>query len=537
MVLNFAPELDEWDSMSVLDGCFRDKDGNPANSFNLSNGKMQFGCNITNVPQDETPTQMYEDLCDNPLYGCLGDVYGFLTYMSREMSVMFYGDGTTGQIISTTPLYANNRSVMRYNNVCLIYNMILTDNLQMAHDYIENGSLPQDAYLYPLDWENLPGWEQNPDPDNPSDDPDDVPDDNDPDDDTWDIDNDPPTPPHDTPFGLSNYNWYWLTAPEYEAFIRWFWHDIGDFHDFSDIIDKIKGLYNDVASAVMMVRYMPIQPAWVGGLGNQDTIKLGMIEKGGFVDTLSGNTPPVRNIGKIEISSRYNSFVDFAPYSQLSLFLPYHGFIDLDINIFNGNYLQVYAVYDVMSGTIQYFIYCEYKENHRQFIVNSVVAKMGIDIPITLQTKNDRDSAIFQNVSSTVGGLIGAGIGIASGNPIGIAMGATSGVQAMTSTNASAPLNVKGNIAETGALYAPNRCRIILRRPTIQASDTGNNKKSTWLKYVGRTACYGYTLGDKKMKGSGLTICENPRISFSKTTPLQSEIEEIYEILSKGVIL
>lgn len=540
MTLNFTPIIDEWGTMSTMDGAFRDKNGNPNDYFDLSQGKMQYGLNITNIPDYDVPAQIYEELCDNPLYGCIGDVYGYLTHLAIEMGTLFFGDGTTGGIISTTPLYSNNRSCQRFNNMCLIYNMVLTNNLSFAMDYIENGTLPQDAFLYPLDWENLPSWSQNPeDDDNPDDNPDDEPDDNNPDDDSWDIDNEIPEPPHFTPFGLSNYNWYWLSAPELESFIHWFWHDIGDFHDFSDIIDKIKGLYNDVASAVMMLRFMPVNPLWIGGLGTQDTIKLGMIEKGGFVNTLAGNTPSVRNLGAKEITPKYKSFIDYAPYSQLSLYLPYHGFIDLDINIFNNNKVRVYAVYDVLSGTIQYFIYCELSANER-FLVNSVVAKMGVDIPITLQTKNDRDSSIFQNVSSTVGGLIGAGVGIASGNPIGVALGVTSGVQAMTSSNSSAPLNVKGNVSETGAFYSPHKCRIVLRRPTIQASDKGDNKKGTWLKHVGRTACYGYYIGkdDKNtLKGTGFTQCENPRINFTNTIPLQSEIEEIYKLLEEGVIL
>jgi hypothetical protein len=35
----------------------------------------------------------------------------------------------------------------------------------------------------------------------------------------------------------------------------------------------------------------------------------------------------------------------------------------------------------------------------------------------------------------------------------------------------------------------------------------------------------------------GLTTCFQPRITFSSTVPLQSEIDEIYDYLEKGVIL
>lgn len=473
----------------------------------------------------------------DPLALISGNIYDYFRLVVNELYYLLPSEASSSAEIQQVHIPVG-ASVPSFNGICLPYNLVLTNDLQYAQAYVSDGVLPPDAYLYPLDWDNLPKYDTQVDPDNPSDDPPDDPDDNDPDDDSWDIDDDPPTPPANTSFTLSNYNWYWLTSYEYEQFINWFWHDIGDYNDFDDIIAKIKGLYNDVASAVLMVRYMPVNPTWLGGLGGQENIKVGMIEREGLVTTLSGNTPPLIHVGDKLISSRYKSFVDYSPYTQLSLYLPYHGFLDLDINIFMGNYVRVYATYDVISGTIQYFIYClQSGVNAKKFIVNTVIAKMAVDIPITLQTKNDRDSAVFQNVSSAVGGLIGAGAGIMSGNPMGVAIGVTQGVQSLTSTNASAPLNVKGTMGENGSLYAPNRCRIVLRRPTIQASDTGDNKKGTWLKHVGRTACYGYTLGSEKMTGSGLNICENPRITFKNTTPLQTEVDEIYDILSKGVIL
>jgi hypothetical protein len=319
------------------------------------------------------------------------------------------------------------------------------------------------------------------------------------------------------------------------AFINWFWNDIGQFNDFDDIIAKIKGLYNDLASAVIMIRYMPVNVAFLGGQGEQKPLKIGMIQKAnGSYDTLAMNRPPIVEIGSIDIARKYKSFLDLAPYSQLSLYLPYHGYIDLDINIFSGHKLIVYGVYDPLSGTLQYMIYRQ--RDGKRMLVNTVICKIAVDIPITLQTKNDRDSAIFQNVSNTVGGLIGAVGGVASGNPIGAMLGIGTGINAFNSSNASAPLNVKGTVGETGAMYAPHKCSIILRNPTIQGSDS-DNKKSTWLKHVGRATSHGYYLGSDDMKGSGLTVCTNPRITFENSTPLQSEVDEIYSYLEKGVIL
>lgn len=460
----------------------------------------------------------------NPLSVLSGNVYGYLNAILSS-----FVTSCPDTFTSAVPLQEFLRVVgvqCATVNMCTVpFNLILTKNKQFALEYLSSGALPPDAFLFPLDWENIPTYE-------PSDDqqPDDNPNDNKPSDNTRDVTPNPPITPSFTPANLSNYNWYWLTVPQYSAFINWFWNDVGDFSDFDDIIAKVTGLYNDLASAVLMCRFYPVDITRIGGIGSTSNIKVGMIEKQGAVDTISQATAPsAYPLGHIKIHSKYKSYLDLAPYSQLSLYLPFHGFVDLDIDIFNGHEVWIYAVYDYLTGTIQYLIYCD-----NQFLINTFVAKLAVDIPITLQTKNDRDSAVFQNVSSVVGGLIGAGAGLMSGNPIGMTLGVTQGVGAINSATSSAPMNVRGTVGETGALYSPPKCAIILRRPTIQASD-GDNSLATWKSRIGQLCGYGYKLSS--LKGAGLTICHTPIINFNKTVPLQSEIDEIYSLLEKGVIL
>lgn len=487
--------------------------------------KLQFGVGV-----DYYSIFMDERFIGNPLAILSGDLYQFLTDVNfdfRSYLPQRVPDDIFPHFVASSGI-----ECIDWNLSSIPFNIILTENEQFAKEYVDNGTLPPDAFLYPLDWNNLPQY--TPDSTPSADKPDDFPDDNDPDDDDRNFDPTPPETPSYTVNQLTNYNWYWLTVPEWSAFISWFWNDIGDYSDFDDIIAKVKGLYNDVASAVIMCRYYPVDISWIGGLGTQSNIKLGMIEKAGAVDTISQATAlHAVDIGYVHIGTKYKSFMDMSPYSQLSLYLPWHGFIDLDMNLFNGHDVYVKALYDYLSGTIQYYIYYD-----NELLVNTILCKMAMDIPITLQTKNDRDSAIFNNVSSTIGGLVGAGAGIISGNPIGMALGVTQGVGAFNSANASAPMRLMGNVGESGAYIGFQNCFVVVRRPTIQPSD-GNSATmkglSTWKKNVGMLCGYGYTLSD--LSGQGFTVCHSPRIDFTSTTPLQTEVDEIYDYLEKGVIL
>jgi hypothetical protein len=491
---------------------------------------------------------LYPEICiDNPINVCAGDLYNYGVSVNRDI---FY---SAPQSLNSEIVFDDNFHMLdgvgmsstllnNTNTTSYLFNIILTENKNFALKYLNTGELPPDAILYPLDWENLPEYDEGV----PSSDiPDDNDDDNTPEDDTRDIEPLPLETPTNTINQLTNYNWYWLSVPEWTNFLNWFWNDIGDFSDFDDIIAKVKGLYNDLASAVIMCRYYPVDYEWITRKRLEDVssenIKLGMIEKAGAVKIIDQEYPMIaHDIGNIHISQKYKSFMDLSPYSQLSLYLPFHGFIDLDINLFCGHDLYVKALYDYMSGTIQYYIYYDNK-----IPVNTVLCKMAMDIPITLQTKNDRDSAIFNNVSSTIGGLVGAGVGIASGNPIGMVMGVTQGIGAFNSANASAPMRLMGNVGESGAYLGPQNCYIVIRRPTIQASN-GKDKNTqvqmsatknlkTWRQNVGHLCGYGYKLND--LSGKGFTVCQSPRINFTSTTPLQTEVDEIYDYLSKGVIL
>lgn len=461
---------------------------------------------------------MWDLLRMNPTIGARGNLYGILTDM-RALGRGLMPDSFEDAIFLASYNRTYGEPISNYSYVSVPFNLMLTFNENDAIAYLNNGTVPSDAFLFPMDWENLPIWSQ-PDDDGDGDDT------NDDGDNDRDFDSNLPSPVVFTPAMLSNYNFYWLQASEYADFIRWFWNDVGQIQDFDDIVNKIEGLYNDLNSAVLFARYYPVTDVrHIGGLGSDENIVVGMIEKSGSqVNTISKTTTtPIVPIGSITIDSNtfkmYNSFLDLSPYSELVLYLPLHGFISLDINIFNGHSIDIMGAYDFLSGTLQYYIYYD-----NTSLINTVIVKMAIDLPYTLQSKNDRDSAIFQNITSAVGGLVGAGVTLGTGNPVGLLVGAN----AFNSGTSSAPINVRGTQGELGAFMAPSKCAVLLRRPTI-------SKPKNYKNVVGQVCGKDYTLNN--LVGKGLTTCYKPRISFTATTPYQEEIDEIYDYLEKGVIL
>lgn len=419
------------------------------------------------------------------------------------------------------------------------FNLILTRNLEEAKTYLSTGEIPSDAFLYPFDVNNIPtndsGESPSPSPVDP-DSGDDVPDEGG--DGDQDTDPTPTDVPNYSPVALTNNNLYWLSGVELKNFINWFWTDATDIATVGDLWDKIKGLYENLAQAVLNVRYMPIEIGWVATPESVPSIVVGQIEKQGAVLSINkkvvndqivpnGQVSPLRNIGKIKIPNRFNGgFANYSPYATLSLWLPFHGFVDLDMDLFfnkSGDTIElaVQCMYDITSGTIQYFVF---RGGYGGQIVQTVVAKMAVDIPITLQTKNERDSATFQNVSNSLGTLIGAGASAVAGSPIGLtmAMGSFAGTQTQ-----GAGLTVKGTVGESGAFYQPRKCAIYIKRPNYNRPDS----------YASRVGFPANT--SKQLKScKGYTVVYNPYIEFTHTIkPYKEEIDMIYDYLEKGVIL
>lgn len=479
---------------------------------------------------------------ESPFHMLAGDFYDYLFnvysfWVSHCMSFTWaIPDTTYKEWFDPAPIPDAEQAFDGHSLQTMLYNVILTKNESQALNYLNTGELPNDAFLFPLDWENIPAETPEHDDDNPAGGGDDEGESS-----PSGISGTPTTDatPTITPSMISNNNLYWLTAGQLESFIRWFWNEAGDLIDLQDLWQRITGLYTDMGACILNIRFFPVDKSWIGGTIADSGINLGMLRHPqNDIERLARQMPTRRTIGTIHIDSYYNSFCDNSPYTTLSLYLPFHGWLDLDIDIFNGNDLRVKAIYDHMAGTIQYSIYVV--SGGFEYEVNTCISKMSVDIPITLQSKYDRDSAIFNNVTSAFGNLMGAVASTASHSPIGLVMS----ISNATSGGAqSAPLKVLGTQGETGSYFVMNKCAIYIKRPTY-------NRPSNYGARVGFPSNTQCNLGKNKKGNSyatakGFTTVYNPYIHFSGNKlssgqtmkPTKAEIDEIYNYLEKGVIL
>jgi hypothetical protein len=460
--------------------------------------------------------------------------------LGMPAETVFSTHSYTGSLYSVTLDVVN--MLQPFEGTCayhyLPYNLILTYDYNQAREYVENGTLPSDAFLYPFDVDNIPINEKGlatPDDSDGS-----ISDDS-PNtggdsggEDTDDQNTEAPT---NTPQALTNNNLYWLTSTQLKNFIEWFWTDATDVTDPQELFEKIQGLYSDLSQAIVSIRYMPIDAEWIGGTTIENSIIVGLVEKTEQVRTINKTVAPVRDITPNDISISelpdFKGFINFSPYCEISLYLPFYGYLSLDADLLMQNKLRIKATYDILSGTIQYYIFRVSSKTGDATMINTVTGKMAVDIPISLQTKNERDSMIFNNVASATANLIGAGASAVAGNPIGMVM-STSAIAGQQSQGA--PMRVMGTIGESGAFYDHGYCAIFIKRPAT-------NYPPQYARRVG----YPYNGARKLEKTHGFVQCFNPYVEFTHMTvnendiqppkPTAEEIETIYNALTEGVIL
>lgn len=272
---------------------------------------------------------------------------------------------------------------------------------------------------------------------------------------------------------------------------------LGRFLWGSNIFDNFSLICNNPIENIISCKSIPLSLN-----GTTQKIILGNVDTGVNGDKVSNNFTK-QNIGSILITEKYHNFLDYAPYTNVIIYLPYVGFKELDTNLVMGKTLSIYYTVDIITGGCL----CQIKSNNVKLYEFN--GNMGIDIPITAS-----------NRAQVEAGYISSGIGIASsvasGNIVGAATSLINSAESQyhyASTSSPNPMCVAST----------NRtCYVILDRPTYQTLKSFNHTR-------GKKCYLTKTINTLK----GYTICDE-HIDLSGIRATDSEKEELIKILSSG---
>ena len=272
---------------------------------------------------------------------------------------------------------------------------------------------------------------------------------------------------------------------------------LGQFLWSSNIFDKFSLVNNNPIENIISCKSIPINTD-----GSNQEIVLGNVATGVNGEKISNNFAK-QTIGSIAINEHYHNFLDYAPYTNVILYLPYIGFKELDTTLVMNKTLQVIYTVDAITGGCLAQVYVN---NVRLY---EFTGNVGIDIPITAS-----------NRAQVEAGYIQAGVGAtasALGGNIGSAV-----TSLLNSATSQYHYSSTGNPSPMCVASTNRTCYVILDRPNYQNLKAFNHTR-------GRKCYLSKTISTLK----GFTICDS-NIDLSGINATQSELEELKEILSTG---
>ena len=361
-------------------------------------------------------------------------------------------------------------------NPIVFFDLIMTEKLDEAQRYIKDGTIPSDAKVNPSHVKK--DTDSNEDGENGNRD--------------STFNENEPSAPTVNSVKLSNLHNYWVTESQMQSFYSSVWEtDLTDF-----VKGAFTGIYSNLISNVVSLKFMPTTAANLGGTGDTSPVILGFKTYDDLtVQTIGNTVAPIVTIGSYKFSKEYNSFADYAPYTDVKLYLPFAGVVPVDTNLFMGSgggetaTLKVKAQYDLQSGLITYFIM------RNKTMISSVSGRMAVEVPISLQSGLDTFSTISSNFTSKVWDFAMEG---GKGNPIGM-------ISAIAQGSATAPpQTIFSSTGGDGAFYAHPKCMIMIKHPQY-------NRPKNYSHVVGFPAYVTKKVSDL----SGFNIIQNPVIPLA----------------------
>lgn len=272
---------------------------------------------------------------------------------------------------------------------------------------------------------------------------------------------------------------------------------LGQFLWSANIFDRFSLINNNPIENIVSCKSIPINTE-----GTNQEIVLGNVSTGVNGEKISNNFSK-QVIGSILVDEHYHNFLDYAPYTNVILYLPYIGFKELDTTlVMNKTIKVIYTVDSVTGGCLAQV----YVNNVRLY---EFTGNVGIDIPITASNRAQVEAGYIQAgvgaTMSAVGGNVGSAI-----------------TSLLNSATSQYHYSSTGNPNPMCVASTNRTCYVIIDRPNYQNLKAFNHTR-------GRKCYLSKTIGSLH----GFTVCDS-NIDLSGINATQSELEELKEILSSG---
>ena len=340
-----------------------------------------------------------------------------------------------------------------------------------------------------------------PDPIDPTPDPD-VPDD--PIDPNKDPTETPVIPPIVLPDSVSSNKLFTVYNPSLSQL-----NALGAYLWDSSLMETIKKIWQNPLDGVISLIQVYATPVTSGS----SNIILGYLDSGVSAPVVSNQFVTV-DCGSIQLKENKKNATDYSPYTALSIYLPFIGIVELDVNECMNSTINVTYKVDVYTGTCLALVkITRTKDLPHGGILYTFNGNCSQQLPLT--------SGSATGVLSSLIGAVGSGLAIASGGGLGLVAGAN--LVGQTLNHEMLHVSHSGNISANAGIMGDKKPYLIISRTHGYDANMYNN-------------FYGYPANKTVYLGN----CNGfVRVKSCHVESIATEIEqnEIEQYLKAGVIL
>lgn len=291
-------------------------------------------------------------------------------------------------------------------------------------------------------------------------------------------------------------------------------------------IDQLRKLVANPMDLLISLTIVPVKPQVTGA----ETIKVGWRDTGVTMNKISKQFMQF-NFGSIDISEYFGSALDYAPFTKISIYLPYIGLKQLNVDEVMNNTIELQYNIDLFTGA------CVAEIKVGNAVLYSFNGNIANQIPITAESFDSFLRAVIGAVAA-VGVTVasaGAGGAVAAGSMAGEAGATATGLSAagaasIGTTSANAVLSSKPDIQHAGSM-ASNTGYMANKRPYILIEYPRMSIPENYQNYSGYPCNVTLNLGTL----SGYTAISDIHLDGIPAT--DTELEELETLLKGGIII
>lgn len=320
-----------------------------------------------------------------------------------------------------------------------------------------------------------------------------------------------PTPPSDdtgeinTPSSILGNNgqglWsvYNPSLSQINEFGAWLWS--------SDIWEQIKQFFSDPMQGIIGLHKIYCKPT----NGDTKTIIAGYLDSRVSSPTVTKQYERI-DCGSLACAEYYGSALDYSPFTDVAIYLPFVGVVNLNVNEVMGSILHVYYDVDILTGACLATI--EVKDSSNTIVslyqYNGVCA---VQIPLT-----------SGNYGSVIASLVTTGAGVVATVASGGALAPVLIGGAVSALNSGANIKQSGSIGSNVGAMAQKKPYLIISRKIPYMALNYNNFE-------------GFPSNNNVYIGNLTGYVRTRKVYIASNIATQNEKEMIEELLNGGVYI